>query len=136
MNSISLVGRLTADPTLKEVSGRNVCSFHVADDSGKKRGDEYVTNFFDVSIWGVRAENAAKYLRKGHRVFVEGLLTSRTYKDKNGADRFVMEVDANTARSLETKTEAEAMTARNGGSAAPKAAPTPPPMEFDADLPF
>lgn len=137
MNSIAVVGRLTADPTIKDVNGRNVCSFRVADDSGKKRGDEYVTNFFDVSIWGVRAENASKMLRKGHRVFVEGLLTSRAYKDRNGVERSVMEIDANSARTLETRAEAESIAERNSPVTPPAAAKaTAPAPIFDSDLPF
>jgi single-strand DNA-binding protein len=38
--------------------------------------------WFDVSIWGKRAESLAQYLTKGTRVCVSGDLGTREYNDK------------------------------------------------------
>ena len=48
-------------------------------------------------------ERAEKQLKKGSQVFVEGKLTHRKYQDKEGNDRYVTEVVANSFRVLDRK---------------------------------
>ena len=46
---------------------------------------------------------AEKQLKKGSQVFVEGKLTHRKYQDKDGNDKYVTEVVANSFRVLDRK---------------------------------
>ena len=46
------------------------------------------------------AEIASKYLKKGGKVFVEGSLKTRKWKDGKGIDREVTEIKAETLQLL------------------------------------
>ena len=70
-----LVGRLTRDAELKYTnSGQAVCHFAVATSSRVKKGDQWVdeSSFWDVDLWGKRAESVNQYLTKGKLVAVQG----------------------------------------------------------------
>ncbi len=74
-----IIGRVGRDAELRETStGKKVSKFSVATNPyGEK------TIWVDVSSWGKRAENDAKYVRKGMLVKCEGELQS----DANGRPR-------------------------------------------------
>ena len=96
MNSVNLMGRITADPELKQTTtGVNVCSFTVAVDSGKKDADgNRGAYFFTCIAWKATAEFIARYFRKGSMIGVTGELVSRQYKDKEtGKNRTAIEVN-------------------------------------------
>lgn len=78
MNAYTQVaGNLTADPVLREHEGRPVASMRVASSDGP-------TTFFDVSVWGVQGQNAAKSFRKGDAVVVVGRLSMRHWTPTKG----------------------------------------------------
>lgn len=92
MNSVIISGRLTADPELKTTSNKiPVCTFIVAVDRNSK--DE-AADFPAVVAWRQTAEFVTKYLTKGRRIIVKGELRTRTYKDKDGNNRKVTEIQA------------------------------------------
>ena len=71
MNNVSVFGRLTDTPELKQTnSGTDVTNFTVA----VNRGDH--ATFVPVTAFGKQAELVTKYLRKGDRLIVEGSLYS------------------------------------------------------------
>jgi single-strand DNA-binding protein len=49
--------------------------------------DREETNFLNVSLFGKQAETAARYLRKGRSVFIEGRLKYDVWKSKDGQNR-------------------------------------------------
>ena len=82
MNHGSYVGRLTADPELKQTQNRiSVCSFTLAID---RPGTRDKTDFINFVAWRQTAEFICKYFRKGQNIGVTGYLSSRQYEDKNG----------------------------------------------------
>src|SRR5476651_2845975 len=91
LNSVNIMGNLTRDPELKYTpSGKSVCSLSIANNRVYSKGSEKVTevSYFDVEVWGVVAENCAKYLKKGNGVIVEGRLKQdRWEKDGKTQDR-------------------------------------------------
>ena len=97
MNRVTIMGRLTKDPELRRTgSGIAVVSFSIAverDHSSKEDGSKE-TDFFYVTAWRSTAEFAAKYLSKGRMIGVDGRLQSRSYEDKNGNKRDVVEIMA------------------------------------------
>ena len=102
LNNVILIGRLTADPELRHVSGDvPVVNFTLAVD--KIRGGEKKANFFRIVAWRSQAENVAKYLGKGSLVAVEGALDERSYDDKEGLRRNIVEVIANSVQFLDSK---------------------------------
>ncbi len=97
LNKVMLIGNLGADPEVRSTpNGAQVANFRVActetwkDQSGaKQERTEWVT----IVAWRQQAEIAAKYLRKGSKVYVEGKLQTRQWEDKNGGGkRYATEV--------------------------------------------
>ena len=101
MNSINLVGRLTADPELKQTnSGKSVCSFTLAVNRPRVKD---TTDFINCTVWNQSAEYLTSYGRKGNLVAVTGVLTSRKYDDKGGNHRTAFEVVCDTVSLCESK---------------------------------
>lgn len=98
MNNITITGRLTADPELKQTqSGIAVTSFNVAvDRSYTAKGQEKQTDFFTVVAWRGTAEFVCKYFGKGRLILIKGEMQSRKYTDKDGNNRTAWEIVANS----------------------------------------
>lgn len=105
MNSICLMGRLTADPELKTTqSGVAVSSFSVAvDRSYTPKGQERQTDFINCVAWRQTAEFITRYFRKGNRIALQGSLQSRSYTANDGSKRTVYEVVIDNAFFCESK---------------------------------
>jgi single-strand DNA-binding protein len=81
MKTITIAGNIGKDAELRSTQGGDkVAGFSVAVES--REGREKSTIWFDVSIWGKRAEALAQYLTKGTRVAVSGDLGKREYEGK------------------------------------------------------
>ncbi len=108
INVVVLMGRLTADPELKQTaSGTSVCSFSIAVDRGfaNKQTGERQTDFINITAWRQTAEFICKYFRKGSMIAIEGSLQSRSYEDKEGKKRTAYEVVANNVSFTGSKAE-------------------------------
>lgn len=100
MNSLHIIGRLTADPEMRSTqSGKRVCSFTVA--VNRKKSEE--TDFFRVSAWEKLAEICGKYLQKGRQVSVIGPVSVSAYNDKDGKAHGNLEIRANDVEFLGKK---------------------------------
>lgn len=105
LNKVIMQGRLCADPEIRRTaSGQAVASFRIAcNDSRKGPNGEEVALFMNCSMWGVRAENFAKFTRKGSLVLIEGRLTQRTYVNKAGVNVTTVEINADNFELLDPK---------------------------------
>lgn len=93
LNSIVIMGRLTANPELKTTnSGLSVTSFTVAVDRAFQSNGEKQTDFINCVAWRNNAEFITKYFTKGQMIAVQGSLQSRNYEDKNGNKRTAFDV--------------------------------------------
>jgi len=91
LNSVSLGGRLTADPELRQTnSGHSVTDVSLA----INRMKEGETDFVDVTLWGKTAEIAAEHLSKGRFINVQGRLRQDKWTDKEGNNRYSLNVVA------------------------------------------
>ncbi len=117
LNTVILMGRLTADPELRTTgSGLSVTSFNVAIDRRyAKQGEEKQTDFIPVVAWRQQADFITKYFHKGSMIAIEGSLQSRNYEDKNGNKRTAYEVIVDRASFCGSK--AESGTGNYGGNA-------------------
>ncbi|PZX05906.1 single-strand DNA-binding protein [Psychrobacillus insolitus] len=101
MNSVSIIGRLTKDPQLKQFSeGRVQTSFVVAVNK-RMKNDE--ADFVLCTIWGKIAETTVKYCGKGSLVGITGRLNTRSYEKEEGLRVYVTEVVVEDIRFLATK---------------------------------
>lgn len=98
LNRVILMGRLVSDPELKTTgTGISVTSFRIAVDRNYvKSGEERKADFFDVVCWRNSAEFVCRYFGKGSMIAVDGQLQSRTYQAKDGTNRYVVEVVADS----------------------------------------
>ena len=88
MNKVMIMGRLTADPELKNSpSGIASCRFTVAVDRGftNKQG-ERETDFIGCVAFRNTAEFISKYFRKGKMILIEGSLRNNNYQDRTYSD--------------------------------------------------
>lgn len=103
MNTISLTGRLGAEPELKTTqSGISVLSFRLA---VRRPRVKDTTDWIPCVAWRHTAEFIAKYTRKGDRIEITGVLTSREYEDRDGNRRTVYEVLCESVGLLESYTK-------------------------------
>lgn len=104
MNNINICGRLTADPELKTTqNGVAVCAYNLAVKRPKVKD---ATDFLTCVSWRQGAEYLSKYAHKGDMVAVSGVLTTRSWEDKNGNKRISYEIVADTVEIIGgTKTE-------------------------------
>jgi single-strand DNA-binding protein len=83
VNSVALVGNLTADPVLKQLDDdRKVCNLRLAVNDQKDQ-----PMFIDVATFGAQADACAKYLAKGRAVAVTGRLVYREWEADDGTRR-------------------------------------------------
>ena len=92
------MGRITQDLELKTTaSGISVTSFSIAVDRNYvKQGEERQTDFINVVCWRKQAEFVCRYFEKGSMIALEGQLQTRTYQAKDGSNRYVTEVVADS----------------------------------------
>jgi len=84
INQITLAGRLTQDPELKETSKGSYCILRLAVQRPFKNKDGvYDTDFFDVKTWQGNAETVYKNCKKGSIAVVFGRVSPYNYTTKD-----------------------------------------------------
>ena len=89
MNKVILMGRLTADPELRQTqSGIASCRFTIAVNRRfvDKNTGERQADFISCTAWRQQAEFISRYFRKGSMICIEGTLRTGSYTDKNHPD--------------------------------------------------
>lgn len=94
MNNVFLIGRLANNIVLKVVNVAEeegvVTRFSLAVDNGRKNTDNN-TDFFSCVAWNNIAKAIEKYVKKGHKLAVQGHLKPNNYK-KDGESVYSMDV--------------------------------------------
>jgi single-strand DNA-binding protein len=92
VNKVTLLGRLTRDVELKILpTGVPVANFSLAtnrvwfDKNTNQKQEE--TEFHNCQAWNKTAENIAKYVKKGHLLYIEGRITTRSWDDKTTGEK-------------------------------------------------
>ena len=153
INKVILVGNLGADPTVSNTpSGTKIVNLRVAtSDSWKDKNTgerKEKTEWHRVVIFNTQlADTAERYLRKGSKVYLEGQLQTRQWKDNNGNDRYTTEVVLQNFSSvlvmLDSKGSSGASSSFEGNDvfSAPasgwdNSTATAPSADLDDDIPF
>ena len=99
LNKVLLIGRLGADPEIKQmVNGKSVARLSLATsqswkdkNSGEKKEK---TEWHRVVVFNEGLVNVIQqYLKKGAQIYVEGQLTTRKWKDEqSGQDKYSTEI--------------------------------------------
>ena len=84
INNVTLVGRLTSDPTFRKTSNDlAICNFVLAVD----RETKGKTDFIPCTAWRQTAEFVNKYFTKGTMIAVIGRMENNPFQDKDGKKR-------------------------------------------------
>jgi single-strand DNA-binding protein len=137
MNTVSIIGRLTAKPELKQTqNGKDVCGFSVAVDRRFKDADgNAITDFIDCVAWNNQAVFLCKWFDKGIRVGITGELQTRRW-EKDGQAHKVTEILVNTIEFADGKREANAIQSTPTQAPAENTNDDFTPVDVDDDLPF
>ena len=96
VNKVILIGRLGGDVEMRSTAGgTSVANFSLATSEtyAKDGQKQEKTEWHRIILWGKTAEVAAKYLRKGSKVFIEGKLQTRSWEDQaSGQKKFTTEI--------------------------------------------
>ena len=104
MNKLTIIGNLCQNPELRVTSqGISVCSFTVAVNRRNQKEGQPEADFFRVTAWRQLGENCGKYLAKGRKVAVVGMVSVSTYQANDGSTRAQMEVTADDVEFLSPK---------------------------------
>ena len=139
INKVILIGNLGGAPEVRYTpSGRAVASFRIATTeqwTGKDGEKESRTEWHRIVAWARLGEICGEYLSKGSRVYIEGRLQTRKWKDQSGNDRYTTEIVAREMKMLSPRTSGGG--GEHGGSGAGYGGDSfqePPPM--GEDVPF
>ncbi len=125
MNRVCIVGRLTAEPVLRYTQGGTaVCSFSIANNksyisNGEKKEQ---VSYFNCTCWAKGGEAIAEWVKKGHRIGLEGRLQQRSWEDKDGKKQYTVEIIVDQFYFLQPKSGES-----GGGSSGEPAHSGPPP---------
>ena len=100
MNRVILTGNITKDAELRCTANDKAYSkFSIANNEGY--GDNKKTNFFNCTLWGKSAENISRFLTKGQKVLITGKVEINDYKDKEGVERKIIDINVDSFGGVE-----------------------------------
>lgn len=115
LNRVELIGNLGRDPEVRATqNGVKVANLSLATNRRWRDGAgelQEVTDWHRLVVWGDRAEAAARFLRRGSLVYVEGRLSTSSWEDQGGTKRETAEI---------VVTDLQFLDRRAGGQATPE----------------
>lgn len=149
INKVMILGRLGKDPEIRSTpSGQQVCNLNLATSEvyTKDGQREEKTEWHRVTLWGKQAELAAKYLKKGRNVFIEGKLQTRSWDDPtSGQKRYATDIVGSNMQFIDSAKGDSNDAPDNGGgnydgggydNPAPRNASPASMPNMDDDIPF
>ena len=145
LNKVLLIGRLGADPEIKQMSnGKNVARLSLATSESwkdKNTGEKKEkTEWHRVVIFNEGLVNIVQqYLKKGAQIYIEGQLTTRKWKDEqSGQDKYSTEIILqgynSTLKMLNTRISNDL--SGKGSEAISNENPSAPLNDLDDEIPF
>jgi single-strand DNA-binding protein len=109
-NKVQLIGNLGNAPEIKNTeNGKKLARFSIATNENYRnaKGEKVTeTTWHNLIAWGKLADLAEKFLLKGTEVVIEGKLINRSYTDKDGNKKYIIEVQVNELLLLNPKPQA------------------------------
>lgn len=156
VNKVIICGNLGQDPEVRYMpNGNAVANISVAtseswkDKNTQEQKEE--TEWHRCVCYGKLAEIIGEYLKKGSKIYLEGKLKTRKWKDQQNVDRYTTEIVFDEMQMMDGKqqgaspapqqSQRPAQQPQNNSYAAARNAPqqptyNEPPMDFDSDIPF
>lgn len=91
VNKVILLGNVGKDPEIRSTGGGTmVANFGLATTERSKDGQgnwQDRTEWHNIVAYGRLAEIVRDYVKKGHKIFIEGRLTTRNWDDKDSGKK-------------------------------------------------
>jgi len=112
LNKVMLIGNLGKDPEIMHFeNGGSLVKFPVATSETytNKEGQKVTNTDWHSVVINAKGlvDVAHKYLKKGHKVYLEGRIKTRKWQDQTGADRYTTEIQANQMTMLTSRADGE-----------------------------
>ncbi|MCE3229279.1 MAG: single-stranded DNA-binding protein [Bacteroidetes bacterium] len=107
VNKVILIGNLGKEPELRYFDGNiakatfSLATSEIYKDKNGNKAEH--TEWHNIVLWRTAAENAAKLLKKGMQVYIEGKLQTRQWTDKDGLKKNITEIVAETFTLLQSR---------------------------------
>nr|DAI95296.1 MAG TPA: Single strand binding protein [Bacteriophage sp.] len=96
MNKVTLMGRLTRDPSVRYSQGERamaIARYTLAVDRRVRRNDsDQTADFINCIAFDRAGEFAEKYFRQGMRVLISGRIQTGSYINKDGAKVYTTDI--------------------------------------------
>lgn len=121
LNKVMLIGNLGKDPEIMHFeNGGSLVKFPIAtSETYTNRDGQRISNTewhnIIINAKGL-VEVAHKYLKKGHKVYLEGRIKTRKWQDQSGNDRYSTEIQVNQMTMLTSRAESEGAANDSQGS--------------------
>ena len=104
VNKVILVGNVGTEPEMRYTAdGTAVVNLSLATSKKIKGQDD--TQWHRLVFFKHLAEIVAKYVTKGSKIYVEGEIKTKKYKDKDGVDKYVTDIICRDMQMLDSKSE-------------------------------
>ncbi|MCX6253051.1 MAG: single-stranded DNA-binding protein [Bacteroidia bacterium] len=107
INKVILVGNVGKDPVIRYFDkGVAKVNFPLATSETytNQQGETITsTEWHNIVLWRALAEVAEKTVKKGSQVYIVGKIKTRSYVDKDGINKYITEILADTLLLLEKK---------------------------------
>ena len=107
INKVILVGNVGKDPSIRYFDkGVAKVTFPLATSETytNQQGETITsTEWHNIVLWRALAEVAEKTVKKGSQVYIVGKIKTRSYVDKEGINKYITEILADTLLLLEKK---------------------------------
>lgn len=118
VNKVTLIGRVGKEIELKHTpAGMPYVNFSIATTEKFKGRDgtkKENTEWHSLVAWDKKAEVIAKFVKKGHLLYVEGKLSTRKYADKDGGkDRYATSITVREIDFINPKEEGQVQQTQN-----------------------
>ena len=104
--TITLLGHLARDVELRKAGEYNIVGNAIPVTDKTKGGGE-TTTWYDVTFWGRDAEAVANFCAKGALLLINGSLSTRSYKAKDGTDKVTPTVKVSSFKIIDGKKDRE-----------------------------
>jgi len=123
INKVILVGNVGKDPVIRYFDkGVAKVTFPLATSETytNQQGETITsTEWHNIVLWRALAEVAEKTVKKGAQVYIVGKIKTRSYVDKDGVNKYITEILADTfllldKKQVSTNTSTQTDTVKNG----------------------
>lgn len=124
LNKVMLIGNLGKDPEVRTFEGGGkIVRFSLAttENYNNRQGEKVThTEWHNITVGrkGL-ADVCEQYLKKGHKIFAEGRLRTRSWDDQNGVTKYSTEIQLDNMTMLTSREDA-ARLSQGGGTTVPE----------------